>query len=49
MATLRIEFLGGTWEARSVKCLTLDFGSGHDLRIVRSIPASGSAPGREST
>ena len=22
----------GTWMAQSVKCLTLDFGSGHDLR-----------------
>ena len=25
---------GGTWVAESVDCLTLDFGSGHDLRVV---------------
>ena len=30
------------WVAQSVKHLTLDFGSGHDLRIVRSSPRSGS-------
>ena len=24
---------GGTWVAQLVKCLTLDFGSGHDLTI----------------
>lgn len=29
--------------AQSVKCLTLVFCSGHDLRVVRSSPASGSA------
>ena len=29
----------GAWVAQSVKCLTLDFGSGHDLMVVRSSPA----------
>ena len=28
--------------AQSVKCLTLDFGSDHDPRVVGSSPASGS-------
>ena len=28
--------------AQSVKYMTLDFGSGHDLRVMRSSPASGS-------
>ena len=32
----------GAWLAQSVKCLTLDFGSDHDLRVVRLSPASGS-------
>ena len=27
---------GGAWVAQSVKCLTLDFGSAHDLTVVRS-------------
>ena len=38
----------GIWEAQSVECLTLGFSSGHDLRVVRSIPASGSALSRKS-
>ena len=32
----------GTWVSQSVEYLTLDFGSGHDLRIVRSSPVVGS-------
>ena len=28
--------------AYSVECLTLDYGSNHDLRVVRSSPVSGS-------
>lgn len=31
----------GTWVAQRVKHLTLDFGSGHDLRVVSSSPALG--------
>ena len=44
-----IKFLkGGAWVAKSVKHPTLDFGSGHDIRIMRSSPTSGSALGMES-
>ena len=32
----------GAWVAQSVKRPTLDFGSGHDLTVVRSSLASGS-------
>ena len=32
----------GAWVAQSVKCPTPGFGSGHDLRAVRSSPALGS-------
>lgn len=35
--------------AQSVECLTLDFGSGLDLRVVGSSPASGSALNVEPT
>ena len=33
----------GDWVAQLVKQLTLDFGSGHDLRVVRSSPTLGFA------
>ena len=33
--------LGGAWVARSVKRLTLDFGSGHDLMTQELKPHSG--------
>ena len=36
---------GGASVAQLVKRLTLDFGSGHDLRVVRLSPTSGSALG----
>ena len=39
---------GGTWVAQSVEHPTLGFGSGHDLGVVRSSPASGSMLGGES-
>ena len=35
----------GAWLAQLVKCPTLDFGSGHDLKVVRLIPMSGSILG----
>ena len=35
----------GAWVAQSVKRRTLDFGSGHDLRAMRSSPVFGSALG----
>ena len=37
---LRIE--RGSWVAQPVKCLTLDFRSGHGVRVVRRSPVSGS-------
>ena len=36
------------WVAQLVKCPTLDFSSGHDLRLVRSSPLLGSSLGMES-
>ena len=36
---------GGTWVAQLVK--PLDFGSGHDLRVVRLSPTLGSVLGME--
>ena len=38
----------GAWVAQSVKHPTLDFGSGHDLRIMRSSLPSGSVLSAES-
>ena len=38
----------GTWGAQSVKPLTLDLGSGQDLRVMGLSPASGSALSTES-
>lgn len=38
----------GVWVAQLVKFPTLDFGSGHDLKVLRSSPVSGSALGGES-
>ena len=29
-----------TWVAHLVKCLTLDFGSGHNFKVMRSSPVS---------
>ena len=47
---LKIEWISwGTWVAQLFKHPTLDFGSGHDLRIVGSSPMSGSALGKETT
>ena len=37
------EGLRGTWVAQSVEYPTLDFGSGHDLRVVGLSPTSVSA------
>ena len=39
----------GAWVAQSVKHQTLDFGSGHDLRLMRLRPMSGSVLGMEPT
>ena len=40
--------LRGTWVAQFVKHLTLNFGSGHDLRVMRLSPKTGSKPSRKS-
>lgn len=34
---LEIE-MRSSWDPQSVKSLTLDFGTGHDLRVMRSSP-----------
>ena len=39
---------GGAWVGQLVKCLTLDFGSGHDLRVMRLSPALDCTLSRES-
>ena len=39
----------GAWVAQSVTRLTLGFGSGHDLMVIKSSPALGSEFSREST
>ena len=39
----------GTWVAQSVGCQTLDFSSGHNLRVVRSSPKMGSVLSGESS
>ena len=36
------EFSWGVWVAQSVEHLTLDFGSGHDPRVMGLSPTSGS-------
>ena len=33
VAVLRIDWKRGTWVAQLVKCPTLGFGSGHDLKV----------------
>ena len=42
-----LKSIWGIWLAHLVKCLTLDFGSGHDLRVLGSSPVSGSLLGVE--
>ena len=42
--SLRKAYLRGTWMAQSVKYLTLDLSSDHDLRVVRSSPTLGTEP-----
>lgn len=44
---LKYTKLWGTWVAKLVKPLTLDFCSGHDLRVVKWSPVSGPAFSRE--
>ena len=44
---LKITKLWGAWVAQLVKCPTLDFGSGHDLRVMGSSLVLGSTLGLE--
>ena len=46
---LRTPYSGGAWIPQLVKHLTLDFSSGHDPRVVRWSPASGSMLGMRPT
>ena len=41
------EYMRGTWVAQSLACTILDFGSGHDLTVVRLSPSWGSRLGME--
>ena len=45
---LKITKLWGAWVAQLVKCPTLDFGSGHDLRVMELSHELGSALSMES-
>ena len=45
---LKIKAYWGAWVAQLVKQLTLGFSSGHDLRVMRLSPTSGSMLGMES-
>ena len=38
----------GAWLAQLVKCLTLDFCTGHNIRVMRLSPVSGSMLSVES-
>ena len=42
-----LEVTRGAWVAQWVGCLTLDFGSGYDLKVMRSSPTLGSTPSVE--
>ena len=42
---MKLNYFGGAWVAQSVKHLTLDFNSGHDLGVVGSSPMLGSMLG----
>ena len=44
----RREGPGSAWVAQLAQCLTLDLGSGHDLRVVRLSSESGSGLSTES-
>ena len=40
--TLKISNSLGTWVPQSVECLIIDFGSGHDPKVMRLNPVLGS-------
>ena len=43
-----MKLLGGTWVVQAVKCPTLGFNSGHDLRVMRLSPRLDSMLSMES-
>ena len=43
--TLKVNLSWGAWMAQSVRHLTVDFTSGHDLMVLRSSPTLGSRLG----
>ena len=45
---LKFKHIWGVRVAQSVKCLTLDFGLGHDFRVLGSNPRSGTMHSGES-
>ena len=45
--TLNVQRPWGVRASQSVKCLTLDFGLGHDLRVMRWSTTSGTILGME--
>ena len=45
---VKIKATRSTWVTQSVRHPTVDFGSGHDLRVMRLSSISGSALGTES-
>ena len=45
----RMDSKRGAWVAHSVRRPTVDFGSGHDLRVMRLSPVLGSMLSMEST
>ena len=47
-SALGMEPSWGVWVVQLVKCPTLGFGSGSNLRVMRSSPTSGSALSAES-
>ena len=44
----KIVYSWSAWVAQLLKCPTLDFGSGHDLRVVKLSPISGSFRGESA-
>ena len=49
LKTVQIKYFSqGAWVAQSVKCPTLGFNSGHDLRVMELSPIPGSVLGGKS-
>ena len=48
LTPIKLPLIGGAWVAQWVMYLTLDFGSGHDLKVMKLSPELGSPLSRES-